>query len=144
MMLILKKIKVGTPKSKTSIRAVPLTEEAKKLLVAQKEKNAKLKVISLKYKNNIFLNTHGVLNTRSSLNTLLKAYCKKYNVDVFSMHSLRHTYATRCIEAGIRPKTLQTILGHSSITITMNLYVHTTEEANEMEILKLENYLKVV
>lgn len=33
-----KKIKVGTPKSKTSIRAVPLTEEAKKLLVAQKEK----------------------------------------------------------------------------------------------------------
>ena len=60
------------------------------------------------------------------------------------MHSLRHTYATRCIEAGIRPKTLQTILGHSSITITMNLYVHTTEEANEMEILKLENYLKVV
>ena len=139
-----KKIKVGTPKSKTSIRAVPLTEEAKKLLVAQKEKNAKLKVISLKYKNNIFLNTHGVLNTRSSLNTLLKAYCKKYNVDVFSMHSLRHTYATRCIEAGIRPKTLQVILGHSSITITMNLYVHATEEANEKEILKLENYLKVV
>ncbi len=75
------------------------------MLVAQKEKNAKLKVISLKYKNNIFLNTHGVLNTRSSLNTLLKAYCKKYNVDVFSMHSLRHTYATWCIEAGIRPKT---------------------------------------
>lgn len=60
------------------------------------------------------------------------------------MHSLRHTYATRCIEAGIRPKTLQVILGHSSITITMNLYVHATEEANEKEILKLENYLKVV
>lgn len=139
-----KEIKIGSPKSKTSIRIVPMTEEAKRLLLSQKEKNAKLKVVSLKFKNNIFLNTKGTLNIRQTYNNLLKDYCKKYNVDIFSVHSLRHTYATRCIEAGIRPKTLQSILGHSSITITMNLYVHTTEEANEKEISKLEKYLKVV
>ena len=46
----------------------------------------------------------------------------------FSMHILRHTFATRCIEAGMKPKTLQMLLGHSNIGITMNLYVHTTEE----------------
>ena len=44
------------------------------------------------------------------------------------MHVLRHTMATRCIEGGMRPKTLQVILGHSNVGITMNLYVHTTEE----------------
>ena len=44
------------------------------------------------------------------------------------MHVLRHTYATRAIEGGIRPKTLQVILGHSNVGITMNLYVHVTED----------------
>ena len=56
------------------------------------------------------------------------------------MHTLRHTFATRCIEAGMRPKTLQQILGHSSINITMNLYVHVTDEEKMKEIQKLEAY----
>lgn len=50
------------------------------------------------------------------------------NIERFSMHILRHTFATRCIESGMKPKTLQKLLGHSNIGITMNLYVHTTEE----------------
>lgn len=139
-----RKIKVGSPKSQTSIRKIPMTGEAKRLLISQKEKNSQLKVMDFRYANHVFLNTHGRLNTRNSVNSLLREYCKKYNVESFSMHSLRHTYATRCIEAGIRPKTLQVIMGHSSINITMNLYVHTTDEANKIEILKLENYLKIV
>ena len=49
------------------------------------------------------------------------------------MHILRHTFATRCIEAGMKPKTLQMLLGHSNIGITMNLYVHTTEEEKKKE-----------
>ena len=57
---------------------------------------------------------------------------------IIPMHTLRHTFATRCIEAGIRPKTLQGILGHANIGITMNLYVHNTEEEKEKEIKKFE------
>lgn len=41
--------------------------------------------------------------------------------------------AIRCIEAEINPKTLQTILGHSNIGITMNLYVYTTGEQKHKE-----------
>ena len=41
---------------------------------------------------------------------------------------LRHTFCTRCAEAGLDIKVLQMIMGHSDISITMNLYVHTTEE----------------
>ena len=50
------------------------------------------------------------------------------------MHILRHTFATRCIEGGMRPKTLQKILGHSNISITMNLYVHVTDDEKRKEI----------
>ena len=51
------------------------------------------------------------------------------------MHSLRHTFATRCIENGMQPKTLQKILGHSTINTTMDLYVHVTDDQiySEME-----------
>ena len=53
------------------------------------------------------------------------------------MHSLRHTFATRCIENGMQPKTLQKILGHSTINTTMNLYVHVTDEQLFSEIEKM-------
>jgi len=60
------------------------------------------------------------------------------------MHTLRHTYATRCIEAGMRPKTLQMLLGHSNIGITMNLYVHLTDDEKKKEVEKVERMLKMV
>ena len=56
----------------------------------------------------------------------------------FSIHTLLHTFATRAIEADMKPKTLQEILGHSNIGITMNLYVHVTDEEKEKEIMKFE------
>ena len=49
------------------------------------------------------------------------------------MYILRHTFVTRCIEAGMKPETIQMLLGHSNIGITMNLYVHTTEEEKKQE-----------
>ena len=58
------------------------------------------------------------------------------------MHALRHTFATRCIEAGMRPKTLQKLLGHAGINTTMNLYVHVTDDEKQREIEKLEEYEK--
>ena len=60
------------------------------------------------------------------------------------MHVLRHTFATRCIESGMRPKTLQMILGHSNIGITMNLYVHVTDDEKAREIENIEFGLKVI
>ena len=60
------------------------------------------------------------------------------------LHVLRHTFATRCIEGGMKPKTLQRILGHSNIGITMNLYVHITEDEKQREIDLVADALKVV
>lgn len=59
------------------------------------------------------------------------------------MHTLRHTFATRVIEAGMNPNTLQEILGHANIGVTMNLYVHITEDEKEKEIKKFEQAFKI-
>ena len=66
----------------------------------------------------------------STYDTALYKLTEKAGIEHISMHTLRHTFATRCIEAGMRPKTLQGILGHANIGITMNLYVYNTEEEN--------------
>ena len=62
-------------------------------------------------------------------------------------HLLRHTACSRMAEAGIDPRTLQTILGHSSIRMTMEVYNHVTDERLSNEIRKLDqmqNGVKVV
>ena len=55
----------------------------------------------------------------------------------YTFHALRHTYATRCIESGIDPKVVSDLLGHSSVTITLNRYVHPTMEMKKRSVEKL-------
>ena len=126
--------RVGPPKSKSGYRTIPLTDEAIRILKAQKAKNQKIKVINMEWKNQVFLCRKGEPVKNSTYDTALFKICDKAGIKRFSMHVLRHTFATRCIEAGMLPKTLQKILGHSNIGITMNLYVHITEEEKHREI----------
>lgn len=70
--------------------------------------------------------------------------CDKAGIERFSMHVLRHTMTTRCIEGGMRPKTLQVILGHSNVGITMNLYVHVTDDEKTKEVKSIEKMLKII
>ena len=44
------------------------------------------------------------------------------------VHTFRHTFATRCLEAGIQPKVVQSYLGHATLKMTMDLYTHVTDE----------------
>lgn len=92
----------------------------------------------------VFLCKKGTPVKNSTYDTMLFKSCEKIGIPKFSMHVLRHIFATRCIEGGMKPKTLQTILGHSNIGITMNLYVHTTENEKQKEIEKIAAALKVV
>jgi integrase len=56
-------------------------------------------------------------------------------------HALRHTFATRCFEADIPPKTVQMLLGHANLEITMNLYVHVTDQKKVEDMQKLDKLL---
>lgn len=139
-----KEWRVGPPKSKAGYRTVPLTEEAIEILKLQKAKNAAKKVVDINWADMVFLCRKGTPVKNSTYDSMLYKLCEKADIRHFSMHILRHTFATRCIEAGMKPKTLQTILGHSNIGITMNLYVHTTAEQKTKEIDLIADALKVM
>lgn len=64
---------------------------------------------------------------------------KRPDFEPVTPHTLRHTFATRCIERGMNPNTLQIILGHSTIQLTMNLYCHVTGDMLISEMSKFEN-----
>jgi integrase len=65
-----------------------------------------------------------------------KRILKKCGIEDANFHSTRHTFATRCVELNFDIKSLSEILGHASVTITMNKYVHPSME------LKAENMNK--
>lgn len=134
----------GPPKTNSGLRSIPLTKEAISILQNQQEKNKKIKIIPLEYSDFVFLANNGKLSSNSVFDNNISYHCAKNGIKKFSMHSLRHTFATRCIEAGMKPKTLQIILGHSDISMTMNTYVHTTSEEKRKEVEAIEANLKLV
>ena len=135
--------RIGEPKSKAGYRTIPLTDEAIRILTEQQEKNKNIKKIQEEWSEFIFLSRKGEPVKNSAYDTALFKICDKAKINRFSMHVLRHTFATRCIEGGMMPKTLQKILGHSNIGITMNLYVHITEDEKQKEIDKVSCVLNV-
>lgn len=133
--------RVGEPKSSSGYRTIPLTNEAIRILKDQKIKNSRLKVTPIEWREYVFLCRKGTPIKNSTYDTALYKICNKAGIKPFAMHILRHTFATRCIEGGMKPKTLQKILGHSNIGITMNLYVTTTDDEKQKEIELVENAL---
>lgn len=132
---------VQTPKTANGLRTIPLTEKAIAILQDQKKllrEREKDQPISLLTRGYVFKTVQGQFLSDSALNDCLYRACKRAKIQKTSMHGLRHTFATRCIEAGMRPKTLQKILGHANIAMTMNLYVHVSEEAMIEEMKKFE------
>ncbi len=149
---------LGEPKTKASVRKVPLTDAALRLLKMQKKQQleSKLKhpydakkdsyadwdLVFYDYNKKTLANEQRLL---TGLSTIVKNINQdrvlNNDPEIFEdvkMHSLRHTFATRCIENGMKPKVLQKILGHNSITVTMDLYVHATDEELFSEMKKME------
>jgi len=62
---------------------------------------------------------------------------KRCGIPPLNYHALRHTFATRCIEAGVDVKSLSEILGHANVGITLNTYVHSSLELKRQQIEKL-------
>lgn len=79
----------------------------------------------------------------SSYQRSFAALLERLKITHMGFHSLRHTFATRAIERGADMKTLSEILGHSSPTITMNRYVHTSDKQKEKIIERVGVLLKV-
>lgn len=72
-----------------------------------------------------------------------KKALKLSGIESTNFHTLRHTFATRCIELGFDVKSLSEILGHATVNITMNRYVHPTLELKKENMKKLSALLAV-
>lgn len=129
---------IGTPKSKTSIRDIPLNEGIIDILKSQKEKQAAMHGNVVEINRIIFQNLYGgmVFNAsanQSITNTLKRLKEQGKEIEHFSAHALRDTFATRYIEQGGSPQVLKTILGHSSLAMTMDLYSHVLPNTKQQE-----------
>lgn len=66
-----------------------------------------------------------------------KNMLKSSKVKEYNFHVLRHTFATNCIEVGMDIKSLSEILGHATVDITLNRYVHSSRKMKEKYLEKL-------
>ena len=78
----------------------------------------------------------------SDVSNYFSRICKKAHIEPRGQHALRHTFATRCIEAGIPPVVLKKWLGHSDIHITLDTYTDVFSELNDGSVKLLDDYLK--
>lgn len=99
---------------------------------------------STEFSDLVFLREDGTPMKNCAYDSRLSKLCRRVGIEHFSVHALRHTFATRCIESGMKPKTLQMLLGHSNIGITMDLYVHVLDDEKEKEIECVERSLNVM
>jgi len=120
------KLCITSPKSVCSNRIIPLPQTLLSVL--------------LPFKNNentfVLSGTSKCVDPRT-MQYHFKKYLKECGIAKTNFHALRHTFATHCIELGFDAKTLSEILGHSSVNITLNRYVHSSMKMKQESMNKL-------
>ena len=111
---------IDTPKSITSVRTIPINSKLYNIL----------KQIRGKSKKTDFVLTGSSEHYVEPRNYQyhFKEILKRNKVKKYKFHTLRHTFATNCIEAGMDIKSLSEILGHADVSITLNIYVHSSDK----------------
>jgi integrase len=111
---------ITTVKTKTGNRIVPCNEKALQALRALQDYQKSHHIHS----DYVDCNDKGELLSQQTLPKILKAILKAADVPYRSVHSFRHTFATNLIQAGVDVKVVSQLLGHSSVKITYDTYVH--------------------
>lgn len=128
-------------KNESSTRVIPLTDSIARILKEQGERNALLH--AMPFDKRIFLNARGNTANYNTVNICIGHIIKQinlegHNMEWFSAHAFRDTFATRCIEQGMQPHTLRALLGHSSLKMTMDLYAHVMPNTKYEEMSKIK------
>ena len=155
-----------SPKTSSSKRVIPMLKEVEDALYRQFNAQERLRQYLgdkwqplAGFENLVFANMSGRPYRETHIRDFLVAIIQEINdeeialaekgrrepvlMEHFSPHSLRHTFATRAFERNVPPKSVQAILGHSSVAMTMDLYTHTTEDKKREDMEKLDGVFTV-
>lgn len=121
------KVVIGKPKSDTSIRTIPISDCMAEICRKMDPKHGDAFVLT---------GTSHYMEPRT-LQYRMERYTESCGLQDIHFHTLRHTFATRCVEVGFEIKSLSEILGHANTMITLERYVHSSME------LKRENMNKL-
>lgn len=124
---------ISAPKSDCSIRKIPLPDELFKFLIAARHPE-----------NTYFLTglEDSFIEPRT-LQNRFKAAIQICAIQDVNFHALRHTFATRCVELGFDIKSLSEILGHASVNITLNRYVHPSMDLKQKNMNMFSDFITV-
>ncbi|MEG1835171.1 MAG: site-specific integrase [Oscillospiraceae bacterium] len=123
---------IDTPKTLNSIRDIPIPIFILNILKEQKR---------LHYSNEYLLSeTHKYIEPRTYQNRF-KKYIREAGIDDINFHALRHTFATRAIENNVDIKSLSEILGHSTVNMTLQKYVHSSMEQKRSQLKKMQLFI---
>ncbi len=158
--------KYQTPKTESGKRVIPMQESVYRALKRQRIQKREMQLAAAAweplegFEKLVFVGRKGRPIAehafQSALNWIVKAVNKdrekqaqEDKTDFVPMehiypHALRHTFATRCFEAGIEAKAVQKYLGHSSVAITLDIYTHVTNDKAKEEMNKLENFYQKI
>lgn len=125
---------VNTPKTKSSNRILPMSDEVYAAFSRVIARRPKLKVEPLVdgYSGFLFVSERGSITINTYVSKAIWSAIKRYNehhddkLPMFSPHNLRHTFCTNMIDAGVKEKVVQYLMGHSSVTITLDVYTHSS------------------
>lgn len=121
-------IVIDTPKSKNSQRDLPIPTILSEP-ISQLKSNQNI--------NHFFLTCSHKPTEPRTYTLRYKSFLKRNSVSYLNFHSLRHTFTTECIKSGVDVKTLSELLGHSSVMITLDRYVHSNMELKRKQLGKL-------
>lgn len=114
------------PKTDSSDRFIPIPAALKTIIEQRRQENCY-----------VLTRPNGKFTEPRLLQNKFVKFLAECGIEKVNFHTLRHTFATRCIEAGVDVKTLSELLGHSDVKTTLNRYVHSSFELKQKSIDKL-------
>ncbi len=122
------------PKTRKSIRTIPMLDVVYEALLEQKQRQENDKNLAKDMYNDqglVFANPFGIYYDQRVFHDKYHQFLEKYDLPIIRFHDLRHTFATLLIESDISMKIVQELLGHSTITTSMDIYTHVSDEKKE-------------
>lgn len=151
---------INTPKTKAGERTIPMIDSVREALLQEKEYQRMVGIKSIAqidgFSDFIFVNRFGNVQNQGTLNKAIRRIIRDCNSKLldkpntkecellprFSCHTLRHTFTTRLCESGINIKVIQSVLGHSDVSTTLDIYADVTKDLKKKEMEVFGDFIK--